>query len=96
MLAGRVVREISLQGKNRNVGSWLVAFSEDGSLIASVVDAQTIYLWDAVTGKEVRHFEEIFRQGEQPPSGSAEGQEQQGENAQQADKLAELQKAEAK
>ena len=27
---------------------------------------------------EVRHFEEIFRQGEQPPSGSAENEEQAG------------------
>ncbi len=42
---------------------------------------------------EVRHFEEIFRQGEQPPSGSAENEEQEGEgNAQEADQLAELQK----
>ncbi len=43
---------------------------------------------------EVRHFEEIFRQGEQP-SGSAEMEMQgegQGQNAQQSDKLAELQK----
>ena len=41
---------------------------------------------------EVRPFEEIFRQGEQPPSGSAENEGQQGQNAQQADRLAELQK----
>ncbi|SIO41371.1 hypothetical protein SAMN05444166_4502 [Singulisphaera sp. GP187] len=42
---------------------------------------------------EVRHFEEIFRQGEAPPSSSSENQEQQqGQNAQQAEKLAELQK----
>ncbi len=43
---------------------------------------------------EVRHFEEIFRQGEQPPEGSAQNEQQQGEegNAQQSDKLAELQK----
>jgi hypothetical protein len=39
---------------------------------------------------EVRYFEEIFRQGEQPPSGS-ESEEQNG-NAQQATRLAELQK----
>ena len=26
---------------------------------------------------EVRHFEEIFRQGEQPPSGSAENEQEQ-------------------
>ena len=39
---------------------------------------------------EVRHFEEIFRQGEAPPSGSeSEGQQQ---NGQQAEKLADLQK----
>ena len=32
---------------------------------------------------EVRHFEEIFRQGEQPPGGSAERREgEQGDNAQ--------------
>jgi hypothetical protein len=42
---------------------------------------------------EVRHFEEIFRQGEQPAGGSAQNEDQQGGgNAQQADKLAELQK----
>ncbi|MDR3635671.1 MAG: hypothetical protein P4L84_17850 [Isosphaeraceae bacterium] len=41
---------------------------------------------------EVRHFEEIFRQGEQPPSNSAEQEQQDGGNAQQAEKLAELQK----
>ncbi len=41
---------------------------------------------------EVRHFEEIFRQGEPPPSGSDEQQQQQGGNAQQVEKLAELQK----
>ena len=40
------------------------------------------------------HFEEIFRQGEQPPSGSAENEEQEGQqgNAQASDQLAELQK----
>ena len=43
---------------------------------------------------EVRQFEEIFRQGEQPPSGSAENEEQEGQgNAQASDQLAELQKA---
>jgi len=43
---------------------------------------------------EVRHFEEIFRQGEQPSSASAENEqdEQGGDNAQQAEQLAELQK----
>ncbi len=42
---------------------------------------------------EVRPFEEIFRQGEQPPAGSAENEDQQGgQNAQEAGQLAELQK----
>ena len=42
---------------------------------------------------EVRHFEEIFRQGEQPSSASAENEDEQGGgNAQQAEQLAELQK----
>lgn len=43
---------------------------------------------------EVRPFEEIFRQGEQPSSASAENEqtEQGAGNAQQADQLAELQK----
>jgi hypothetical protein len=43
---------------------------------------------------DVRHFEEIFRQGEQPSSPSAENEEgdQGGGNSQQADQLAELQK----
>jgi hypothetical protein len=44
---------------------------------------------------EVRHFEEIFRQGEQPPGGQQQNQQQQqgqGQNAQQAQQLAQLQK----
>jgi len=40
---------------------------------------------------EVRHFEEIFRQGQQPPGGQQQQQQNQG-NAQQAQQLAELQK----
>ena len=40
---------------------------------------------------EVRPFEEIFRQGEQPPGGQQQ-QQPGGENAQAAEKLAELQK----
>lgn len=41
---------------------------------------------------EVRHFEEVFRQGEPPPGGSSQGEEQQGDNARDSNKLAELQK----
>ncbi|MEZ6089956.1 MAG: hypothetical protein R3C05_18405 [Pirellulaceae bacterium] len=40
---------------------------------------------------EVRHFEEIFRQGEQPPGGQQQ-QQQGNQNSQQAEELAELQK----
>ncbi len=40
---------------------------------------------------EVRPFEQVFRQGE-PPSGSAEMQGQQGQNAQEAGQLAELER----
>lgn len=43
----------------------------------------------------VRHFEEIFRQGEAPPGGAPspqQQQQQQGQNAQQAQELAEAQK----
>ncbi len=43
---------------------------------------------------EVRRFEEIFREGEQPAGGQQQQQQQQqaGQNAQQAEQLAELQK----
>ncbi len=41
---------------------------------------------------EVRHFEEIFRQGEQPPGGSEQEQQQDQSPARQSDQLAELQK----
>ncbi len=43
---------------------------------------------------EVRHFEEIFREGQAPPGGQQQQQQQQqgGKSAQQAEKLAELQK----
>ncbi|MCA9223418.1 MAG: hypothetical protein KDA71_24050, partial [Planctomycetales bacterium] len=44
---------------------------------------------------EVRPFEEIFRQGEQPPGGQQQQQQQQqqgSQNAQQAEQLADLQK----
>lgn len=41
---------------------------------------------------EVRPFEEIFRQGEPPPGGAQSPRSGQGQNAQQAQELAELQK----
>ncbi len=41
---------------------------------------------------EVRHFEEIFRQGQQPPGGQQQQQQQGQGNMQQANELAQLQK----
>ncbi|HWB09443.1 MAG TPA: hypothetical protein VG826_09475 [Pirellulales bacterium] len=41
---------------------------------------------------EVRPFEEIFRQGQQPPGGSQQQEQQGAENAQAAEKLSQLQK----
>jgi hypothetical protein len=43
---------------------------------------------------EVRHFEEIYRQGEQPPANESSQQQQQngGQNGQEAEQLVELQK----
>jgi hypothetical protein len=41
---------------------------------------------------EVRPFEEIFRQGEPPPGGANNARAPQGQNAQQAEELVELQK----
>jgi len=41
---------------------------------------------------EVRPFEEIFRQGEQPSGGSGGDQEGEGENGQESERLADLQK----
>ncbi|MBA2115437.1 hypothetical protein [Bremerella alba] len=40
----------------------------------------------------VRPFDQIFRQGQQPPEGSQQQQQQGGQNAEQAQELAELQK----
>jgi hypothetical protein len=41
---------------------------------------------------EVRHFDEIFRQGEQPPGGSPAREDDGGGNAEESGRLAELQK----
>ncbi len=41
---------------------------------------------------EVRPFDEIFREGQPPPSGQQQQQQQQNQNGQQAEQLAELQK----
>jgi hypothetical protein len=41
---------------------------------------------------DVRHFEEIFREGQSPPGGAPMSGGQRGQNAQQADQLLEMQK----
>ena len=54
-------------------------------------DGETRRTFSDMYFAEVRHFEEIFRQGQQPPGGQQQ-QQQAGQNAQQAEELAELQK----
>ncbi|MDP6717101.1 MAG: hypothetical protein QGF59_00545, partial [Pirellulaceae bacterium] len=58
-------------------------------------DGQTRRTFSDMYFAEVRHFEEIFRQGQQPPNESQQQQQQQqqqSQNGNQAQKLAELQK----
>jgi hypothetical protein len=108
-LAGGESREIVLQGsgpKDRRVHALhLIDFE---SLRAAPDQLVTYFFWAEDIGPdgrtrrtsgdmyfaEVRHFEEIFRQGEQPPGGSAENEDQDGQadNARAAEQLAELQK----
>lgn len=91
----------SAPAKQRTVMEHLVAFEE---LDAEPDQLLSYHFWAEDTGPdgevrrvssdmyfaEVRHFEEIFREGQSPPGG--EPQEQQSESAQQAEELAELQK----
>ena len=46
-----------LEGHTDNVTA--VAFSQDGSLLASASDDQTVRLWNPATGQEVQKFETI-------------------------------------
>src|SRR5262249_28736922 len=62
---------------------WAEDFAADGSVRRTESD---MYF------AEVRPFEEIFRQGEQPPGGAQQQQRGQGQNAMQAQQLAQLQK----
>jgi hypothetical protein len=62
---------------------WAEDFAPDGSLRRTESD---MYF------AEVRPFEEIFRQGEQPPGGQQQRQQNQSPNAMQAQQLAQLQK----
>jgi hypothetical protein len=62
---------------------WAEDFAADGSLRRTESD---MYF------AEVRPYEEIFRQGEQPPGGGQQQQQGQGQNAMQAQQLAQLQK----
>jgi hypothetical protein len=107
-VAGRAPQDLVLEGGGSGVkalkASHLLAFE---SLKVEPDELVTYHFWAEDIGPdgntrrslgdmffaEVRPFEEIFRQGEQPPDGSAENENQQGgQNAQQAMQLAELQK----
>jgi hypothetical protein len=107
-VAGQDPREIALKGPaptlRRVQAEHLLDFE---SLKAAPDQLVTYFFWAEDVGPdgqprrtsgdmffaEVRHFEEIFRQGEQPPSGSAANEDQEGgQNAEAAGKLAELQK----
>jgi hypothetical protein len=106
IFAGQEPQEIVLQGSEaasrRASAEYLIEFEKLKAVPDQLV---TYFFWAEDVGPdgqprrtsgdmffaEVRHFEEIFRQGEQPPGGS-EGAEQQGGNAQEAGRLADLQK----
>jgi len=91
----------SAPAKQRTMIEHLVAFED---LDAEPDQLLSYHFWAEDTGPdgqvrrvssdmffaEVRHFEEIFREGQSPPGG--EPQEQQSQAAQQAEQLAELQK----
>lgn len=62
---------------------WAEDFAPDGSVRRTLSD---MYF------AEARPFEEIFRQGEQPPGGQSQQQQRGSPNAQAAEQLAELQK----
>ncbi|PQO28851.1 hypothetical protein [Blastopirellula marina] len=110
-IPGKLDREVALGDsfptKERIQTEHLLAFEE---LSAEPDELLSWYFWAEDIGPsgevrrtssdmffaEVRPFEEIFRQGQQPPDGSQQQQQQQqqqgGQNAQQAQQLAELQK----
>ncbi len=91
----------SAAAKQRTVMEHLVAFEE---LDAEPDQLMSYHFWAEDMGPggkvrrvasdmyfaEVRHFEEIFREGQSPPGG--EPSEEQSENAKKASELAELQK----
>ena len=107
-LAGHEPKEITLEGSGPKVRRLAASHLLDFEAFHAKPDQLvTYFFWAEDVGPdgqprrtdgdmffaEVRHFEEIFRQGEQPPSGSAENeQEGQQQNAEQAAELAELQK----
>ncbi|RCS46429.1 hypothetical protein DTL42_15845 [Bremerella cremea] len=109
-IPGKLDREVILgdrfPAKDRVQTEHLLAFEE---LAAEPDELLSWYFWAEDIGPtgevrrtasdmffaEVRPFEEIFRQGQQPPDGAQQQQQQQqqgGQNAQQAQQLAELQK----
>ena len=109
-IPGRDDQELTLEQKQAGNKRKMVDHLLDlESLQAQPDDLVSYYFWAEDMGPdgqirrvssdmyfaEVRHFDEIFRQGQAPPAGQQQQQQQQqqgGENAQQAQKLAELQK----
>ncbi|MCH8922531.1 MAG: hypothetical protein IIA67_05215 [Planctomycetes bacterium] len=103
--ANEIVLASSLAAKERTPLVHLLAFEQ---LKAKPDQLLSYYFWaedigpDGKTRRtssdmyfaEVRHFEEIFRQGEQPPGSQQQQQQKKGNSpaGQQAEKLAELQK----
>jgi hypothetical protein len=105
-MAGREPQEIILPGGGPKARRLRPEFMLDfESLHAAPDQLLTYFFWAEDIGPdgqprrtsgdmffaEVRPFEEIYRQGEQPPSGSAETEGQE-DNARASDQLAELQK----
>ena len=109
-IPGRAAQEVELEqvaaGNKRKKVEYLLDLE---SLDVQPDDLVSYYFWAEDIGSdgkprqvasdmffaEVRHFEEIFRQGQAPTAGEQQQQQQQqegGENAEQAQELAELQK----
>ena len=111
-IPGRAAREVELDqvavGNKRRKVEYLLDLE---SLGAQPDDLVSYYFWAEDIGSdgerrqvasdmffaEVRHFEEIFRQGQAPTAGEQQQQQQQqqqenGQNSEQAQELAELQK----
>jgi len=107
-VAGQPAQDVVLGGSTaRNERRKVDHLIEVEDLKAEPDQLLSYYLWAEDAGRrqpartlgdmyfaEVRHFEEIFREGQEPSSSDEQQQQeqQQGETAQQAERLAEAQK----